>query len=205
MKIREPESEIEKLKRALSELRHNRTQFSPEVFTYLSLMLMDRLRDAQTRLVEDIRQTDEVRLVTVMFVDVENSTELAQQMDASDWKNVLGESHRRLAEAISEWDGQIGQYLGDGLLSFFGARRSGGDDALRAVSCALAAQSVIDAYAVEVNEAHGIHFSTRIGISTGRVVVGMIGNEDRQELLALGPATNLAARLQSLADRKSGV
>ncbi len=201
MKMRKPQSasEIEKLKQALSELRDNRARFSTESFAYLSLILMDRLRDAQTRTVEDIRQTDEVRLVTVMFVDVENSTELAQQMDASDWKNVLGEAHRRLATVITDWGGQIGQYLGDGLLSFFGARRSGGDDAVRAVSCALTAQAVIGNYADDVFLEHGILFGTRIGISTGRLVVGLIGDENKQELLALGPATNLAARLQSLA------
>lgn len=192
-------TDIDKLQQALQELTDNRAAFSTEAFDVLNGLLMERVRAMQAINHNDIRQTDEVRLVTVMFIDVRNSTELAQQMDTSDWKTVLGDAHRLMATVIDGWDGQIGQYLGDGLLAFFGAQRSGGDDALRAVSCALAAQAAINSYAADVLEAHGIEFSTRVGISTGRVVVGLIGSDSKQELLALGPATNLAARLQGLA------
>ncbi|NJR12588.1 AAA family ATPase [bacterium] len=140
--------------------------------------------------------TDEMRLVTVMFVDVVNSTSMTQVLDPGAWKTVIGDAHARMATLIAQREGQIGQYLGDGLLTFFGAQRSRGDDALRAVACALDILALVNIYANEVFLAHGVEFAVRIGISTGRVVVGPVGGLEKQETLAFGLATNLAARLQ---------
>lgn len=193
------QNQVEQLKQALREVRANRDQFSRAAFAQIVMVLLDRLRQVQTTPIEDIPKSDEIRLVTVMFIDIKDSTELAQQLDAGDWKTLIGEAHRRLATTINQWDGQIGQYLGDGILAFFGAQRSGGDDAVRAVSCALALKHTMQTYANEVFLKYGLDFAVRMGLSTGRVVVGMIGNASKQELLALGPATNLAARLQSIA------
>ncbi|MEO0561747.1 MAG: AAA family ATPase, partial [Chloroflexota bacterium] len=93
----------------------------------------------------------------------------------------------------------VGQYLGDGLLCFFGARRSRGNDAARAVSCALALQNSAAEYYFHVQERYELEsFFVRIGISTGRVVVGTIGTDEKSETLAMGSTTNLAARLQGV-------
>lgn len=188
------------IRRALAEIWQNRAVFSQETLGQITLALLDRLRRVQTiNLQTDPTHTmDEIRLVTVMFVDVKDSTQLAQQLE-SDWKGVLEEAHRRISTVISRYDGEVGQYLGDGVLCFFGAQRSRGDDAQRAVSCALAIQNAMETYANEFFLSYGLDFAIRIGISTGRVVVGMVGGGSKQELLALGPATNLAARLQGVA------
>lgn len=188
---------LDRLKTALADVRENRATFSEETYTTLVTALLDHIRRLQTTASTTGAMTDEIRLVTVIFVDVKDSTQLVQDMDTGDFKNVLEEAHRRMTEIVMEWDGTIGQYLGDGVLAFFGAQRSRGDDALRCVACAMAVQVAIEAYANEVFLAHGVEFGVRIGISTGRLVVGMIGGADRQELLAVGPATNLAARLQA--------
>jgi class 3 adenylate cyclase/tetratricopeptide (TPR) repeat protein len=193
-------AQIERIKQALQELRQNRGVFSTQAYGQIVMLLLNELRRANTLPPTPAATSDEVRLVTVIFIDVVGSTEMAETLDTSDWKLVIGEWHARIASLVTQWDGQIGQYLGDGLLCFFGAQRSRGDDALRAVSCALAAQTALNLYANEIQLRHNIEFSARIGLSTGRVVVGLIGSATRQELLALGPATNLAARLQSLAE-----
>jgi len=198
--VAKKEEKSREIRQALAEVWQQRQHFSQEALGQITLALLDRLRRSQTRdQPPEITPTmDEIRLVTVMFVDVKDSTILAQELE-SDWKSVLAEAHRRISEVVSYWEGEIGQYLGDGVLCFFGAQRSRGDDALRCASSALAIHSAIDAYANDVFLTYGRDFAIRIGISTGRMVVGMVGGAAKQELLALGPATNLAARLQSLA------
>jgi class 3 adenylate cyclase/tetratricopeptide (TPR) repeat protein len=195
-----PSQQIERLKQALAEMRANKDSFSDAAFAQVVMVLLEKLRRLQTILPTENAASDEIRLVTVMFIDVKDSTEMARTMDTSDWKGIISATHEHIADVVAQWDGQIGQYLGDGVLCFFGAQRSRGDDAPHAVSCALQIQSVLGGYAETIRAEHEIDFGVRIGISTGRVVVGMIGSQtSKQELLALGPATNLAARLQGLA------
>lgn len=195
-----PNQQTDKLKQALAEIRSNRQHFSETSFSQIVILMLEKLRQVQTVVPEEKSTGDEIRLVTVMFIDVKDSTEMLQQLDASDWKVVIDTAHEQIADIVTQWDGQVGQYLGDGVLCFFGAQRSRGDDAPHAVSCALQIQSVLEQYARSVLALHNINFGLRIGISTGRVVVGLIGSHTvKQELLALGPATNLAARLQGVA------
>ena len=193
-------TQIRRLKRALEEIRDAQSHFSDESFAQILMVLLEKLRHAQTTLHGDhTPASDEIRLVTVLFLDVKDSTRLARRLDASDWKAVISNAHYLIEQEVQQWDGRIGQYLGDGVLCFFGAQNSRGDDAHHAVSCALAIQQTLDDYAARVIREYGVAFGVRIGISTGRVIVGMIGSASRQELLALGPATNLAARLQTIA------
>lgn len=184
------------MRRALAEMRRQREHFTQDSYSEMVRVMLDALRRART-LPAAPPANDEMRLVTMMFVDVVNSTRISGQMDAGDWKNLINEAHRRVAVLIGEAEGQIGQYLGDGVLAFFGAQRSRGDDALRAVTCAVEIMAAINSYANDVFLEHGVEFAVRVGISTGRVLVGMIGSDEKQELLALGLATNLAARLQN--------
>lgn len=207
-----PDARVQKLRIALAELREHPGTFSEETYLQIVLTLLERIRHLQTEV--DLRGTDtieipaavaaarettphdEIRLVSVMFIDVKDSTEITQTLDSEAWKTIIAESQRVLSSTVKDAGGEVGQYLGDGMLCFFGARHSGGDDALRAVACALAAQQAIQHYAKRVKRQHRIDFMIRIGISTGRVVVGMIGDSGRQEFVAMGTTTNLAARLQ---------
>jgi class 3 adenylate cyclase/tetratricopeptide (TPR) repeat protein len=198
----------DRLQQALAELERNRAHFSEASYTAMTQLLQRELEQLD---VPDVKpdtlptRIDEMRLVTVMFVDIVDSTTMVEKLeenghDTADWKHIIDEAHRRIAEIVNRWDGQVGQYLGDGVLCFFGAQHSRGEEATYAVSSALAIRQTIAQYARIIASRYKINFEIRIGISTGRVVVGMIGSgEIKQELLALGPATNLAARLQSLA------
>jgi class 3 adenylate cyclase/tetratricopeptide (TPR) repeat protein len=198
--------QVARLRAALAEVLAQRSVFSDDTYTQIVLAIYDRIRALQTRpddnaaLNSAVAENDEIRLVTVMFIDVVDSTEImaVQRVDAEDWKKIIRDAHSVLRNVLRDWGGEVGQYLGDGLLCFFGAHHSQEDDALRAVYCALAIQEAIGGYARRVNDLYNINFAVRIGMSTGRVVVGVMGDETRKELLAVGTPTNLASRLQSL-------
>jgi class 3 adenylate cyclase/tetratricopeptide (TPR) repeat protein len=214
MSNQESRGQIQKLRAALSELREHTSVFSEESYLQIALTLLEKIRNLQTTIdpvgtdtvelaavnpnvSDEVKPPqDEIRLVSVMFIDVKDSTEITRTLDSETWKGVIADSHKILSAIVKDAGGEVGQYLGDGLLCFFGARHSGGDDSLRAVSCALNAQRAINNYAKRVKRQYQIDFVIRIGISTGRVVVGMIGEEGKQEFVAMGTTTNLAARLQ---------
>lgn len=192
------DDELATLHIALTEVVNQRHLFSETSYAHITRALhekIDLLEGSVTALVKP--HADEIRLVTVMFVDVVNSTLLAQQLQ-DEWKFMLEDIHRRLARTVEGWGGEVGQYLGDGLLCYFGARRSRSDDALRAVSCALALQQVAADARLWISARYHSDFRLRVGVATGRVVVGLIGTSHKKELLATGTATNLASRLQEI-------
>lgn len=102
--------------------------------------------------------------------------------------------------AIQRFDGSIAQYLGDGLLVYFGWPQAHEDDAQRAVRTSLAILDAMEMLHARLNQEKGIHLAVRIGIHTGPVVVGEMGSGGRHEQLALGETPNIAARLQSLTE-----
>lgn len=192
---------INGVRRALQEIAATPDALSREATTQILIALYERLRRLQTdRPTNDTPPEDEIRLVTVMFVDVVGATHMAEQLGDEAWRLLIREAHRRLADTVGRWDGEVGQYLGDGMLCYFGARRSQGNDAARAVACALAMQARMAEYSARVQNTHKLeHFAVRIGIGTGRAVVGAFGDPDQSTTLAVGSTTNLAARLQALA------
>jgi hypothetical protein len=104
------------------------------------------------------------------------------------------------AGAIRGFDGSIAQYLGDGILAYFGYPHAHEDDARRAVAAGLALVDDLGTLNQRLEVDRGIRLAVRIGIHTGTVVVGAVGGRDRQEQLALGEVPNVAARIQGLAD-----
>jgi predicted ATPase/class 3 adenylate cyclase len=194
-------SQLAQYKTALSELTNKRHLLTPETYNLLTRALLDKIRLLQTTPTQEsaVGEADEIRIVSVMFIDVKDSTQLARQLEER-WKELIGRAHTLLARVVEEYDGEIGQYLGDGLLCFFGARRSRGDDAVRAVGCGLAALAKMNAFAEQVRREYSVEFAVRAAIATGKVVVGVVGTQERGEFLAVGQTTNLAARLQSQAN-----
>ncbi len=194
------EARITRLKKALAEVLAQRQHFSDDTIREIFRALNDKISTLEaplTDLAATLPVGDQIRLVSVMFVDVENSTRLAQIL-GEDWKPLLDEMHSRVARIVDDWRGEVGQYLGDGLLCFFGAHHSRGDDAARTVGCALAIQAMALAFARDIELHYGEEVALRVGISTGRVVVGVIGTAAKREVAAVGSTTNLASRLQHL-------
>lgn len=138
----------------------------------------------------------ERRHLTVMFVDLVGSTEMATRMDPEDMRDVITGYQNTVAGIVSRFEGFVAKFMGDGVLCYFGWPRANEDDAERAARAGLA---MIDAIK-QSSEPNGTALSTRVGIATGVVVVGdMIGSGAAQEAAVVGETPNLAARLQGLA------
>jgi class 3 adenylate cyclase len=140
----------------------------------------------------------ERRQLTVMFCDLVDSTRLSGQLDPEDLREVVRAYQSTCAEVIQCFDGHIAQLLGDGLLVYFGYPQAHEDDAQRAVHTGLGIVKAIATLNTRLEQEQGIRLAVRVGIHTGLVVVGMMG-EGRQEQLALGETPNVAARVQGLA------
>lgn len=138
----------------------------------------------------------ERRHLTVMFVDLVGSTEMAARLDAEDMRNVITGYQNTVAGVVSRYEGFVAKFMGDGVLCYFGWPRANEDDAERAVRAGLA---IIDS--VRTTKApDGTFLATRIGVATGVVIVGdLIGSGATQEAAVVGETPNLAARLQGIA------
>jgi len=141
----------------------------------------------------------ERRQLTVLFCDLVDSTVLAGQLDPEDLREVIRAYQAACAMVIEPLDGHIAQYLGDGLLVYFGYPQAHEDDAQRAIRAGLGMVAAMQALNTQLAQRHGVRIAVRIGIHTGVVVVGEMGGGSRQEQLALGDTPNMAARLQGLA------
>jgi class 3 adenylate cyclase len=141
----------------------------------------------------------ERRQLTVMFCDLVDSTALASQLDPEDLREVVRAYQQGCSAVSTQFDGHIAQFLGDGLLVYFGYPHAHEDDAQRAVRAGLGMLAALGALNSRLQREKGIQLALRIGIHTGLVVVGAMGSRGRQEHLALGETPNVAARMQGLA------
>jgi class 3 adenylate cyclase len=141
----------------------------------------------------------ERRQLTVLFCDLVGSTELSARLDPEELREVLHAYHATCASAIAKYDGHIAQYLGDGLLVYFGYPHAHEDDAPRAVRTGLAIVEAMREFKSSSAARSELRLAVRFGIHTG-LVVGEVGDGAKHELLALGETPNLAARLQAIAE-----
>lgn len=138
----------------------------------------------------------ERRQLTVMFCDLVGSTELSRRLDPEDLRSAMQSYQDAVARAVARYGGHLAKHLGDGLLVYFGWPRAYEKAVERAVRAGL--DAVRSVASVELPE--GRRLEVRVGIATGRVVVGdMVGEAGREAQAISGAAPNLAARLQQLA------
>jgi len=142
----------------------------------------------------------ERRQLTVVFCDLVESTRLSAQLDPEVLRDVVRSYQSLCDDMIGRFRGHIAQYLGDGILAYFGYPAAHEDDAQRAVRAALGILSGLEALNARLKREKGADLAVRLGIHTGLVVVGQVGGSGRQETLALGETPNVAARMQALAD-----
>ena len=138
----------------------------------------------------------ERRQLTVMFVDLVGSTLLSSRLDPEDLRDLIRSYQQAIAAEVARYDAHVAQYLGDGVLVYFGYPRAHEDDAERAVRAALAVVRAVAALRSPAAQA----LAARIGIATGLVVVGdLLGEGAAKEHAVVGQTPNLAARLMDLA------
>ena len=141
----------------------------------------------------------ERKIVTVMFSDVSGFTVMSERLDPEDVHAIMDRAFEVILDAVHRYEGQVNQFLGDGVMALFGAPIAHEDHAQRALSAALAIQEDLKPLAEDVKHSHGIDFRMRMGINTGPVVVGAIGRDLRMDYTAVGDTTNLANRLVAIA------
>lgn len=138
--------------------------------------------------------------LTVMFCDLVGSTALAARLDPEVFRDVVRAYQQVCDAVIGQLHGNVAQYLGDGLLVYFGYPVAREDDPRRAVRAGLGMLEAIATLNTRLQRERGITLSVRVGIHTGPVVIGEIGGAGRHEELALGETPNVAARLQAIAE-----
>ncbi len=142
----------------------------------------------------------ERKQVTVLFADLKGSMELSEQVDAEEWHRVLDRFFGILSEAVHQFEGTINQYTGDGIMALFGAPIAHEDHAVRACHAALTMRQELRRFADELRLQDGLNLSARIGINSGEVVVGKIGDDLRMDYTAQGHTVGLAARMEAICE-----
>lgn len=167
---------------------------TPERMGYTPQHLIDRVLRHRSALVGERKR------VTVLFADIKGSTRLAEQAGAEAWHGILDRFFALLAQAVHRYEGTVNQYTGDGVMALFGAPVAHEDHALRACHAALDMQVAVRAYADELRLQRALNLSMRVGLNTGEVVVGRIGDDLRMDYTAQGATVNLAARLEKICE-----
>lgn len=141
----------------------------------------------------------ERKVVTVLFADVANYTAIAEKLDPEEVHQMLDGCFKILMDRIHRYEGTINQFTGDGIMALFGAPIAHENHAQRACYSALSIQKAIEDYGKRMRADHGLEFKMRIGVNSGLVIVGSIGDDLRMDYTAVGDTTNLAKRMESIA------
>ncbi len=142
----------------------------------------------------------ERKQVTVLFADVKGSMDLAESIDPDEWRQIMQKFFSLLSDGVGRFEGTVDKFTGDGIMALFGAPITHEDHAARACFAALHIGELVAEYATELRRAQGLSFSVRIGINSGEVVAGAIGEDEQQEYTAVGHTVGLAQRMESLAE-----
>jgi class 3 adenylate cyclase len=158
--------------------------------SYTPRHLADKILGSRSALEGERRQ------VTVLFADVAGFTTLAEKLDPEEVHRIMDGCFERITAEVHRFEGTVNQYTGDGVMALFGAPIAHEDSPRRAVHAALGIQRAIREYAGQLAAERGLTLAMRVGLNTGLVVVGRIGDDLRMDYTAVGDTTNLAARMQ---------
>src|SRR5712692_5534631 len=142
----------------------------------------------------------ERKQITVLFADIQGSTELIAGLDPEEARALLDPVLHLMMDAVHRYEGTVNQVMGDGIMALFGAPLAHEDHAVRACYAALRMQESVKRYAEGVFRSHGVTVRMRVGLNSGEVVVRAIGSDLHMDYTAVGQTTHLAARMEQLAD-----
>jgi class 3 adenylate cyclase len=164
---------------------------------YTPKHLADKILQSKSALEGERKQ------VSVLFVDVKSSVEMSERLDPEEWHRILERFFQILADGIHRFEGTINQYTGDGVMALFGAPIAHEDHAQRACYAALALRDALRGWCDELRVSRGLALSVRMGINSGEVVVGKIGDDLRMDYTAQGHTVGLAQRMEALAEART--
>jgi class 3 adenylate cyclase len=141
------------------------------------------------------QEPDERRTATVLFADLSGYTAIAEGLDPESVKRLLERILTRLGEEVGKYGGYVDKFIGDNVMAIFGAPVAHGDDAERAVRAGLGMQAAMGEMNETLTEQHGVSFALCVGINTGEVLAGHVG----EGYTVIGDSVNVAARLQAAA------
>ena len=166
----------------------------PSPRSYTPKHLADKILTSRSALEGERKQ------VTVLFADVKGSMDLQEGIDPEAWHRIMDRFFVILTDGVHRFEGTINQYTGDGIMALFGAPIAHEDHAQRACYAALHLRDELRRYADELRVTQGLNFSVRMGLNSGEVVVGKIGDDLRMDYTAQGHTVGLAARMEQLAE-----
>ena len=141
----------------------------------------------------------ERKQVTVLFADMKGSMELLADRDPEEARKLLDPVIEHMMEAVHRYEGTVSNLMGDGIMALFGAPLAHEDHAVRACYAALRMQESVNRYADGVRRTEGVPIQIRVGLNSGEVVVGAIGNDLKMDYTAIGQTVHLAARMEQMA------
>jgi class 3 adenylate cyclase len=149
---------------------------------------------------QNVSFSGERRVATILFTDVKNSTELLEQLGTETWVEVMNKMFQVLEGEIYRYCGEVGQFRGDGMVAYFGAKAANEDDPEHAVLAGLAIQEAIRPFADALEQKEGVRLVVRVGINTGDIIVASVGDAQHSEDTAMGEALTVAARMEASAE-----
>lgn len=161
--------------------------------SYTPRHLADKILNTRTAI------EGERKLVTVLFADVANYTALSERLDPEEVHQIMDGCFRILMDEIHRYEGTTNQFTGDGVMALFGAPVAHEDHASRACHASLSIQRAMGEYGERVTKDYSVEFKMRIGLNSGPVIVGAIGDDLRMDYTAVGDTTNLASRMEGIA------
>ena len=164
---------------------------SPEVYT--PKHLAEKILTSKSALEGERKQ------VTVLFADMKGSMELLADRDPEEARKLLDPVIEQMMEAVHRYEGTVSNLMGDGIMALFGAPLAHEDHAVRACYAALRMQESVNRYAEGVRRTEGVPIQIRVGLNSGEVVVGAIGNDLKMDYTAVGQTVHLASRMEQMA------
>ena len=142
----------------------------------------------------------ERKQVTVLFADVKGSMDLAGSLDPEEWRSIMDRFLKILSAGVHRFEGTVDKFTGDGIMALFGAPIAHEDHAVRACYAALHLRGELESYSTELLRERGLGFSVRIGLNSGEVVLGTLGDDLSLSYTAIGHTVGLAQRMEALAE-----
>ena len=164
---------------------------SPEAYT--PKHLAEKILTSKSSLEGERKQ------VTVLFADMKGSMELLADRDPEEARKLLDPVIEHMMEAVHRYEGTVSNLMGDGIMALFGAPLAHEDHAVRACYAALRMQESVNRYADGVRRTEGVPIQIRVGLNSGEVVVGAIGNDLKMDYTAVGQTVHLASRMEQMA------